>query len=147
MITKLIAHGSCEWEQARAIRFKLFFEELGFRPDVMDDDQEIYATHLAALDGELVVGYGRLFSDNNEIFQISQMVVSPSHQGQGVGRLVLNTLVRLAIAHRARVIWLSARCSALEFYEKAGFIAQGEVFMSKKTNVPHLNMRLVPEHA
>jgi hypothetical protein len=108
----------------------------------MDDEQEADALHMAAVvDGE-VVAYGRLSGLDGDTYQISQMVVTPSHQGTGVGRRILTALIREAVASGATTVTLKARLSAEGFYAGAGFRRCGEPFPSGKTTIPHVGMEL-----
>lgn len=63
------------------------------------------------------------------------MAVDPAHQGMGLGAaLIQRALARLA-ADGVELCWANARLSALGFYERLGFIAEGDEFES--LGLPH----------
>lgn len=140
--THFVKFGSQAWGEARRIRYSVFFEPHDLPLSVMDDSQETDAIHLVAIEVSQVVGYSRLFDLGHGQFQISQMVILPAHQHQGIGQLLLQTLIHKAQSLGATSITLKARLPAIQFYTKQGFQPCGEVFASAKTGVPHVNMTL-----
>lgn len=48
---------------------------------------------VVALDGEEVVGMGRLVGDGVSYFYVQDLAVLPSHQGEGIGTLLLRRLL------------------------------------------------------
>lgn len=142
MDLRFVERQSEEWRAGRALRHTLFFKAHGLPPTVLDDEQEAGADHLVAVNDGAVVAYGRLFDLGCGVFQISQMVVAPSRQSEGLGHRVLQALVCRARKAGATVITLKSRLTAEPFYAKAGFQRLGRPFPSKKTAVPHVNMTL-----
>lgn len=142
MKLKIIDPQSPYYEAALSLRYRLFFQEHDLPWSILFDDKEATSTHLALIDGENLVAYGRLSSDADMNFQISQMVVDPKHQGRGYGTEVLERLIALTREMHGNSIFLNARISAIAFYEKMGFIAFGEPFKSKSTQVEHIKMKL-----
>jgi predicted GNAT family N-acyltransferase len=141
MDMRFVEHGSHEWLEAREIRYALFFQPHGLAPNIMDDEHEVHASHVAAVNVDTVVGYGRLFKLRQGEFMISQMVVLPVYQRSGIGRMILQTLIRRAVDQGAASIELEARLSAVGFYAKEGFHRCGEVVPSIKTGLPHVRMK------
>ncbi|WP_051261011.1 GNAT family N-acetyltransferase [Desulfovibrio inopinatus] len=129
------------YKEIRGLRYELFFAQHGLQESILDDEKELHSIHVAALDKQECVGYGRLTKLNENHFQISQMVVAPKYQGQGYGSILLNDLVTRAISLGAKEIVLNARTTAKRFYSKHGFIETGNVFPSKNTGVPHIQMK------
>ena len=133
--------GSPEWQDARDLRYAVFFAVHHLPYSVMDDRHEAGAFHLVAKEGERVVGYGRLAGLGSGRYEISQMVVDPGRQRKGIGRSLLDSLLRRADQAGAGEITLNARVGAVPFYERAGFIQSGGCFLSQTTGVPHVPMR------
>ena len=142
MHLRFVEYGSREWLEARELRYTLFFLPHRLGPEVMDDAQEAYAMHAVILEAGAVVGCARLFSAGQGKFQISQMAVLPARQGQGIGHMLLKKLVGQAASLGATSVELRARLTAVPFYTRAGFLPDGEAFVSEKTGVPHVNMKL-----
>ena len=73
--------------------------------------------------------------------QIRQVVVAPSAHGRGVGRALIASLEGIAIAENAEELYLHARQSAIGFYERLGYVIEGDEFISELTGIPHRTMR------
>ena len=111
------------------------------RPDLINDVFEQKGIHLVCLDGDDVIGTGRLNIDNKTSV-ISQMAIKSTYQKQGVGVKILKELVRYSKEKELFVIKLSARETALAFYEKFGFVVVGDKYPSQKTGIIHQQMEL-----
>ena len=66
------------------------------------------------------------------------MAVLREWRGRGVGSAVMARLLQLAREARHEVVRLHAQTHALGFYEKHGFVAEGEEFM--EAGIPHFLM-------
>ena len=70
--------------------------------------------------------------------KIQRMAVIDDARGKGVGLLVLRFLEAEAKARGATRYTLGAQLSARGFYEKAGYLAQGNVFLD--AGIEHVTM-------
>jgi predicted N-acetyltransferase YhbS len=104
------------------------------------------AFHLGAFaelgDEEELVGVVSFLPQNpagefdRRVYQLQGMVTLPAVRNQGVGaRLAGYGLARLT-AQGATLVWCNARTAASSFYERLGFRAEGEEFMTPGTG-PH----------
>jgi ribosomal protein S18 acetylase RimI-like enzyme len=73
--------------------------------------------------------------------QVRQVAVDPGSHGLGIGRELMGELERVAVAEGAVEAWLHARDTAFGFYDRLGYVAEGEVFVSGLTGIPHGTMR------
>ena len=73
--------------------------------------------------------------------KIGRMAVSQSMRGQGIGRDLLDALVAEAKQLKFEEVSLGAQLAAVSFYERAGFMAYGDVFLD--AGIDHKMMRLV----
>lgn len=139
---KFIKYGSDEYYQAARLRYRLFYQECNILFESIFDSQEENDWHLAIITNvrNQVLAYGRL-SQNFDEFQIYQMVVEPKYQGLGIGKLILQELIKTATLQGARFLILNARVTKVPFYEKFGFETMGKVFPSSSTGVPHIQMQ------
>lgn len=73
--------------------------------------------------GSEQVGIGRVIGDGGCFFEITDMAVVPEHQGKGVGKLVMNTLVEWIHKNAPITAYVSlmADHGTPKFYEKFGF--------------------------
>lgn len=131
------------YRQAVELRYDLFFKKHGLPKSIIFDANEKISTHAAILNSNELIAYGRLTKTNENEFVISQMVVSPKHQNQGFGSKVLKSIMVLAIKNNAQKITLSARLTALSLYKNQGFSECGDVYLSAKTGVKHVEMQYI----
>ena len=73
--------------------------------------------------------------------QVRQVVVAPDAHGRGVGRTLMGALESLAAEEGTTELWLHSRRTAVGFYERLGYVGEGQEFTSKLTGIPHLTMR------
>ncbi len=132
--------GSNDWKEARELRFQLFFEKHGLKPEIMDDEYEKLSTHYVLKIKENVIAYLRLTELDSGHFSISQMVVRSGYQGKGFGFEIMNYALEEKIGSNFQSIVLNARLTAVPFYKRFGFVEEGDVFKSASTQVPHIKM-------
>lgn len=93
-----------------------------------------------------LVGYAGTWTDGIDS-QIMTVGVARSHQGLGLGRLLLDTLLEHERAQRTQQVFLEVRVDnarAIEMYERAGFERLGlRRGYYQPENVDALTMRLV----
>jgi len=74
-------------------------------------------------DGELLVGLGRVIGDGGTAYQIIDFVVKPSHQGKGLGKLVMREITNYLDQHAMKGAYVSmiADAPADKLYTQFGF--------------------------
>ena len=77
---------------------------------------------VAAYDAGQLVGFGRVVSDGVLYGVIYDMIVRPSHQGQGIGTEILNRLIAKCQAAGLRDIQLFSAKGNVAFYGNRGFV-------------------------
>jgi GNAT superfamily N-acetyltransferase len=77
---------------------------------------------VSAYDGEVLVGSGRVMSDGILYAVIFDMVVSPSHQGRGIGSEILKRLLARCEDAGIRDILLFSAKGLEGFYRHFGFV-------------------------
>ncbi len=138
---KKIKVNTAEYDQAVALRIDLFFSDFENPESMINDKHESHATHVAYLRDDQVIGTGRLhLTDDRAV--ISQMAIDPSYQRQGIGSAILMDLINRSQNNNMSEIRLSARITALSFYENHDFVATGDHYPSQKTGVIHQEMIL-----
>lgn len=80
----------------------------------------------AAYSGDILVGFGRVISDGRMHAFVTEVMVQPSFQGQGIGKEIVKILVRGCIERDVRDIQLFCAEGKRTFYERLGFAARGE---------------------
>ena len=106
------------------------FESTGWNNKYLLSKEEIYSTlsksffnvsvyHLGKL-----VGFGRVISDGILHAMIYEMIIYPEYQGKGIGKEILNLLVKRCQASNIRDIQLFCAKGKRKFYQKFGFVSR-----------------------
>jgi GNAT superfamily N-acetyltransferase len=88
-----------------------------------DEGRAVGATTLAAADWP---GPGQI---PGPTWQLSRMAVHPDHQGQGIGRRVVERAVETVSSRGASTLWAMARLGALGFYTGSGWSEVGQTWI------------------
>ena len=127
-------------EEAYLIRQKVFIQEQGVPEEMELDELDSSARHALAYESKLCVGTGRLVHLDSRHAQIGRMAVLSTFRNRGIGKAILSHLIALAKAERVFTLMLHSQVSAIPFYAKLGFIAQGPTY--DEAGIPHRNMIL-----
>ena len=123
---------------AAPVRHAVFVDEQKVPAEIELDEFDPLSLHALAFDGQgRVLGTGRLLPDGH----IGRMAVLAAARGRGVGSALLQTLMEAARARGDREVALSAQTQAMGFYQRFGFVAEGEQY--DDAGIPHRMMRLV----
>ena len=137
---KFVNQNSTYHKQGVALRISLFFDGFNNSQELINDTQENSSFHLACMnDDDVVIGTGRLTISNHAGI-ISQMAIDRNYQRQGVGKEILNLLIKKSIELNLKKIELRARITAIQFYTKFKFKVEGVSYASKKTGIVHQKM-------
>jgi predicted GNAT family N-acyltransferase len=126
---------------AYALRKEVFVREQHVPEEIELDELDDAADHVVAVDDAgRVVATGRLVVLGAHTGKIGRMAVTKSVRGQGAGAAVLQSLERIAREeHRWGEIVLHAQLSAKGFYDRAGYVAEGDIF--EEAGIEHVAMR------
>jgi GNAT superfamily N-acetyltransferase len=130
-----VDHGSDAYRDVVALRRRVLRAPLGLDFTAEQLAEERADIHIAAyLDGVLA-GCVVLTEAGRGSLRLRQMAVDPHQQGRGTGARILAFAERRAAERGHGAIVLHARESAVGFYERAGYVATGEVFL--EVTIPH----------
>ncbi len=121
-----------------ALRFAVFCEEQGVPEEMEHDAEDATALHLVLDDGGAVIGTCRLLGAG-EVVRLGRMAVARERRGEGLGALLLSRAHEIAARAGARQVELHAQVTVRGFYEKAGYTAEGAVFVD--AGIDHVLMR------
>lgn len=140
MTFRIISYGSAEHDAMIKLRNKVLREPLG----LIFSEQDL----LKEKDDHLIGGYtadNRIIGacvlthvDENTI-QLRQMAIDENHQKRGVGSEILTFAESVASEYGYGCICLHARETAIEFYKKAGYNSESEIFI--EVGIPHCEMK------
>ena len=111
-------------------------------PGLPEDDTPS-AFHLAGRrDGEVVACVSFMpqptpLRRGEPAWRFRAMAVDPVVQGGGYGRVILADGIGRMRALGVRVVWASARDSAIGFYESMGMHVEGDGYLDATTALPH----------
>lgn len=122
-------------ELALPLRVEVFVHEQQVPAELEHDDEDARCTHAVLVSPEGVgVATGRLLANG----KIGRLAVARAERGRGLGKAVLLKLMAHARERGVQKVWLHAQCDAQAFYERLGFVAEGEPFM--EAGIRHLRM-------
>ncbi|MEQ1544517.1 GNAT family N-acetyltransferase [Methyloglobulus sp.] len=131
------ANYQADFDDLRAVRVAVFVNEQYIPQEVEFDSVDPDCHHFVARDNQnRAIGTGRLTSDG----KIGRMAVLQTCRGQGIGEALLLNLINKARKLGRTSVFLNAQTDVLGFYEKFGFIREGDIFT--EANIPHQRMRL-----
>jgi predicted GNAT family N-acyltransferase len=132
------ARTPAERAQALQVRRRVFIDEQGVDAALEHDEHDATCEHLIALAGDRVIGAARYRRTERGV-KLERVAVLAEQRGRGVG----SALVRHGIAKLAAgsELYVHAQQSALGFWERMGFVAQGPEF--READIAHRLMRLV----
>lgn len=115
-----------------AIRRKVFIEEQHVPEEMEWDEFDASSVHFIAetADG-MAVGCGRLLPSG----QVSRLSVLEEHRCEGIGRALLDAQIAEARSRSFKEVFLHAQTHATSFYEAAGFLVDGGIFV--EAGIPH----------
>lgn len=128
--------GKDHFEDAYAIREAVFIIEQGFENEIDEWDER--CTHCVLYDGEKPIACGRFFSEQKGVITIGRIAVLKEYRGQQLGSQILAAIEEKAKEQGFSTATLSAQCQAQRFYEKLGYVAQGDVYLDE--HCPHIHM-------
>ncbi|MDF1745740.1 MAG: GNAT family N-acetyltransferase [Gimesia sp.] len=135
---ELISYQSDWYTEACQLRNKTLRKPLGLDLMIEDLAAESEYLHYGMIVSNRVIACALAIPVSEIKMKIRQMTVAPEYQCQGTGRALLQNmevdLKQRGVAH----LELDARVTAVGFYEKLGYAAVGEEFVS--VSIPHLRM-------
>jgi len=132
---------TADWERdkqiLRSIREAVFVNEQNVPMELEWDGHDSVCTHVIAyVDDHKPVATGRLLADGH----IGRLAVLKPWRRRGIGSQVLHSLIAIAKANGIATCALNAQIHAIAFYERHGFVVEGEEF--DDAGIPHRHMVL-----
>lgn len=121
-------------------RWLVLRSPLGMEKGSEKDSHEEGALHLIAACDDKIIGSARLRESSPRLGNISYVAVLPEFQNQGIGTKLIENLIVKAQAKKIKTLRLKSRINAIKFYQKIGFIEQGN--QMDFLGIPHVFMEL-----
>lgn len=134
-----VAFASEDYRRMIACRNKVLREPMGRTLSEQELARDEILRHFAAFDakGE-VLGTVLLGVQSDSCVRARQVSVHPSAQGKGVGALLMRFVEEAGRKDGYTEMMLHARETAVPFYTRLGYIAEGDFF--EESTLPHIYM-------
>lgn len=130
------ANFTVDFEDLSYVRNSVFVLEQRIPPEVEFDELDRQCHHVIARDAQSrPIGTGRLSPEG----KLGRLAVLSDWRRQGVGSSLLRELIEKARKLDLAIVTAHSQLSALGFYEKFGFVREGEVFL--EAGIPHQVMQ------
>lgn len=138
MALKIIDHGSPEYKKMVDLRFEILRKPLGlsFTKDELDREKEDIL--IGAFDDDKLLACCLITKVDQATCKLRQMAVQNSQQGKGIGFTMMNFAENIARDRGFKNMSMHARKTAVGFYEKLGYRANGSEFL--EVTIPHFVM-------
>ena len=138
-MASLLHHGTKEYEDTLVLRYEVLRKPLGLSYDPRELAEEDDSFHIATRFEGKVLACLVLKPLDERYIKMRQLAVRESSQGKGFGRELVNHAESFAKERGYAEIVLHARETALGFYEKLGYQAEGARFV--EVGLPHFLMQ------
>ena len=133
--------GIPEFIDALRLRVEVFMIEQGFKPGWEPDEDDKVSRHFIALVDGVVVSVARFREFAPGEIKIERMATRKDFRGKGVGKEILEFMLKEIETLSPEKIFLMAQTRAQVFYEKCNFKAVSEPF--DEYGVEHITMEYV----
>ncbi len=133
------ADTDARYEDALDVRYAVFVDEQGVPEDLEVDEHEADALHFVAYDErDEPVGAARLREYADGVGKVERVAVREARRGEGWGAALMDAL-EAAARERYDELYLHAQLPAAEFYDRRGYVRDGDEF--EEAGIPHVAMR------
>ena len=137
-VKRIESAGSTDAEKAFAIRRKVFVEEEGVDPKLEYDANEENSHHYLLLLAGKPIGTAR-WRETDKGIKLERFAILSEFRNRGFGEVILKEVLKDVVAS-GKKIYLHSQLRAVPFYERNGFVKQGDVFY--EANMGHYYMEL-----
>lgn len=102
--------------------------------DLADKDYTVYLYYV----DHTPVATAR-FKIVDDYAKVGRVCTLKAYRNQGIGFALMQTIINDAFKQGAKSIVLDSQLTAIPFYERCGFVAEGEIFLD--ANIEHKRMR------
>ncbi len=128
-------------EDVFALRFEVFVGEQKVPREIELDDEDAHAIHIIAEEQGVAVGCARVILSGTEA-HIGRLAVKKAYRSKGIGSQICRFIINSCNEQGIQYIWLNSQLRAVPFYEKLGFVSQGNVFV--EAGIKHVKMIYAP---
>ena len=134
-----IDDGSMLMPDVAGLRHEVFVVEQGVPAELEMDEFDQCAIHLVALHDDRVVGTLRILEEGG-VAKIGRVAVRAALRGSGIGSRLMHRAAAIISDRGFSEIVLHAQVSVQPFYQRLGYVAEGDLF--EEAGIPHIAMRM-----
>lgn len=127
---------------ARRIRDIVFCDEQQVPASLEWDEYDQTCEHVLAEVEGIPVGAARIRRYKPGIFKVERVAVLKEVRGKGIGLFLMAEIMRKLADQNVSAVVLNAQTQVEAFYQRLGFVSEGEQFM--EAGIPHVHMRWEP---
>lgn len=131
----ILHFGSKQQLASIALRDRVLRQPLGLQYDPKDLAAEADEIHIAAIEGERVLGVLLFRKKDATTVKMRQVAVDAGQQGRGIGKAMVQFAENWCLDNGYRRIELHARDTAVPFYLAHGYRVEGDGF--EEVGIPH----------
>jgi len=133
-----VADFDLNFQEIVAIRTSVFQDEQGVDRDLEFDGLDETATHFLAYEGDHAIGTARVRFLDSHTAKLERVAVLADRRKYGIGRKIVETALEFLANKNISDLRIHAQISVVAFYQKLGFVTQGEPF--DEAGIPHIKM-------
>ena len=137
---KIIKYGTPEYKSAVSLRERILRRPFGLKFSEEELLAEKDHIHIIGLNGSEIIATAVLVPEGMYC-KMQRVVVKEDLVGTGIGTMMMKFCEEYAKEHGYKSIYCHARDSAVNFYLKNGYQAEGDYF--DEDTIPHLKMRKI----
>lgn len=135
---KIIEHGSTDYKKAVSLRERILRAPFGLHFSEAELSAEKSHIQIVGMQDDAIIATAVLVPEG-EHCKMQRVVVNEGLVNAGIGSKMMAFCEDYAKNHSFKTIYCHARSTAVKFYLKNGYIAEGDYFV--EVTIPHLKMR------
>ena len=140
-----VDYGSSRYDELAKLRYKILLEPLGFEFLDAHRSKEANYLHLACIEklDDALLGGCMLAPVDNEVIRLMQVAVDNKYLGEGIGRELVKYAEARAKEAGYSQIEMHAMLSVVDFYEKQGYVQEGDLIEEKGVSFAKMVKKVV----
>ena len=128
-----IEFGSSRYKELLELRYKILLQPLGLKFLDSYREEEASFLHVGCIENSTdeLIGGLILVPVNNEEIRVMQVAIDTIHQGEGIGKKLVEHAENIAKEIGYEKLVMHAMLSVVGFYEKLGFKQDSDLFEEK----------------
>lgn len=117
-------------EECFKVRYEVFVNEQKFDEGIEIDEIDNIAYHVLITNENTPIATARYFQ-KNDIWKIGRVCVLKQYRNLKLGNVLMECIENHLIELNVDKIYITSQLHAIGFYEKNGFVQEGEIFLEE----------------